>query len=189
MGKIESGILKKGDELVISPTKEKLKIDSIECDFSEKPIECAFPGENIYMNVKGIDIGNVNGGYILSDPTFPAPTVKVFRASVRITNCREKNPLFCAGSTAVMHLHTLTVEVTFKKIVAELDNNGKPKKNKNGRIEKTTFVKKNQSALIDFEVDQKISCEPFKLFKNLSTFTLRDEGLTLAIGKVTKIIE
>eukprot|EP01091_Cochliopodium_minus_P012067 TRINITY_DN3574_c0_g1_i2.p1 TRINITY_DN3574_c0_g1~~TRINITY_DN3574_c0_g1_i2.p1 ORF type:complete len:546 (+),score=189.89 TRINITY_DN3574_c0_g1_i2:31-1668(+) len=189
MGKIESGILRKGDELYLSPTKEKVKIESIEFDFSEKPIECAFPGENVYINVKGVDVNNISPGYILSELSFPAPSVKVFRASVMITNVRDTNPLFCAGSTAVMHLHTLTCEVIFKKIIAEIGQDRKPKKNKNGKVEKITFVKKGSNALIDFEVDQRISCESYKEFKNLATFTLRDEGLTLAIGKVTKIID
>jgi len=62
------------------------------------------------------------------------------------------------------------------------------KKNKNGKVEKITYVKKNSNALIDFEVDPRISCEGYKDFKNLSTFTLRDEGITLAIGKITKIL-
>ena len=188
MGKVESGILRKGDELVISPTKEKVKIISIEYDFSKDPIEVVFPGENVYINVRGVDINNISPGYVLSDSLNPCPSVQVFRASVLITNCRESNPIYSAGSYAVMHIHTLTIEVEFEKIIAELGSNQKPKKNKNGKIEKIAFVKKGSYALIDFKVKQKIACDIFKNSKRLSSFTLRDEGITLAIGKIIKII-
>jgi len=188
MGKIESGVVREGDDLVISPTKEVLKVVGIETDFSEGNIKAAFPGENVYLVVKGVDLNNVNTGYILSDTFFPAPSVKTFRGSVVITNAREKNPIFCAGSTAVMHIHTLTIDVTFQKIVAELGPDRKPICGKNGKPVRPRFVKKGSNCLIDFTVEQSISLEIFNDFKTLSTFTLRDESLTLAIGKVTKII-
>ena len=187
MGKIYGGVLKEGDELVISPTKELLQIVSIECDFSENPIKAAFPGENVYLSVKGIDMNNINPGYILSDPQLPAPVVKIFRGAVIITNGRENNPIFTTKSTAVMHIHTLTVDVIFKKIICVLDKEGKPKR-KNGKIEKVSFVQKGDHALIDFEVEQRISCDAFKNDRHFSTFTLRGDSLTLGIGKITKIL-
>lgn len=188
MGKIESGVVREGDDLVICPTKEVLKVVAIETDFSQGSIKAAFPGENVYLVVKGVEANNINAGYILCEPSSPTPSVKVFRASVFITNAREKNPIFCSGSTAVMHLHTLQIDVTFKKIVAELGNDKKPILGKNGKPVRPRFVKKGANCLIDFEVEQSISCEVYNDFKTLATFTLRDESLTLAIGKITKII-
>lgn len=182
-GKVESGTVREGDSLVISPTKEVVKVVAIENDFVEGNIKIAIPNDNVYFIVKGIDINNINVGNILSDPINPAQSAKKFRASVYITNSRETNPIFCAGSTAVMHIHTMVTNVTFIKIVTKLGPDKKPIKDSH-----LCFVKKGDRCIIDFEIDQIIACETYDNFKTLSTFTLRDESLTLAIGKVIKIL-
>ncbi|CAF1566079.1 unnamed protein product, partial [Rotaria sp. Silwood1] len=53
------------------------------------------------------------------------------------------------------------------------------------------FIKQNQVAIARFELSQSgqaICMEPFKRFPQLGRFTLRNEGRTIAIGKVLEII-
>jgi peptide chain release factor subunit 3 len=54
------------------------------------------------------------------------------------------------------------------------------------------FIKQDQVAIVRFELiqsGQAISMEPFKRFPQLGRFTLRDEGWTVAVDKVLKIVE
>ncbi|CAB3388941.1 Hypothetical predicted protein [Cloeon dipterum] len=51
------------------------------------------------------------------------------------------------------------------------------------------FVKQDQVVIMRLECAGVICLEPFKLFPQMGRFTLRDEGKTIAIGKVLKVIE
>ena len=58
--------------------------------------------------------------------------------------------------------------------------------------ERPRFIKQDQVAIARFELSQAggaICMEPFKRFPQLGRFTLRDEGRTVAVGKVLKIVE
>lgn len=52
------------------------------------------------------------------------------------------------------------------------------------------FVKQNQVAIMRFECPAGMICmEPFSQFQQMGRFTLRDEGRTVAMGKVLRIVE
>jgi peptide chain release factor subunit 3 len=54
------------------------------------------------------------------------------------------------------------------------------------------YKKKGQVAITRFELSQSgqaICMEPIERFPRLSQFTLRDDGRTVAVGKVLQIIE
>ena len=87
-----------------------------------------------------------------------------------------------------MHLHTLMTNVTIVKIVTELGKDRQPILGPTGKPIRPRFVKKGSNCVIDFKVQAPIACELYKDFKSLSTFTLRDEGLTLALGYIIKIL-
>ena len=50
------------------------------------------------------------------------------------------------------------------------------------------YVKSNSSVLCKFTLSKAVCMETFSTLPQLGRFTLRDEGKTIAIGKVTKII-
>lgn len=55
---------------------------------------------------------------------------------------------------------------------------------------KPRFVKQDQLALMRLECTGGMVCmEPFSKFQQMGRFTLRDEGKTIAIGKVLRIVE
>jgi len=51
------------------------------------------------------------------------------------------------------------------------------------------FVKQDQVAVMRLETAGVVCVEPFKLFPQMGRFTLRDEGRTIAIGKVLRVVE
>lgn len=56
-------------------------------------------------------------------------------------------------------------------------------------IRRPKFVKSQSVVWCEIEVEQTVCVEPFKDMMPLGRFTLRDEGKTIAIGKVIKLID
>lgn len=179
MGKVESGSCKKGDNLLIMPNKTIVNIDILWRDEDEvNRVRC---GENIKVKLRGVDEADVNPGFVLCDPTTPCKTGRVFDAQVAIL---EHKSIICAGYSAVCHMHTVAEEVTVKLLICLVDKKTGEKSKVRPR-----FVKQEQIAIMRFEASGVICMEAFKDYPQLGRFTLRDEGKTIAIGKVLKVVE
>ena len=99
----------------------------------------------------------------------------------------EHKSIICPGYSAVLHIHAAAVEVQLRKLITLID-----RKTGDRTQEHPRFIKQDQVAIARFELiqsGQAICMEPFKLFPQLGRFTLRDEGRTVAVGKVLKIVE
>jgi len=99
----------------------------------------------------------------------------------------EHKSIICPGYSAVLHVHAAAVEVQLKKLITLID-----RKTGQRTQEHPRFIKQDQVAIARFELTQTgqaICMEPFKRFPQLGRFTLRDEGRTVAVGKVLKIVE
>lgn len=179
MGKVESGECKKGMSLFLMPNRTSVIVDQLWSDDDE--VTSVGPGENVKIKVKGIEEEDVSPGFVLCDPTNPIRTGRIFDAQVVIL---EHKSIICAGYSAVMHIHCVAEEVTVKALICLVDK-------KTGEKSKTRprFVKQDQVAIMRIECAGIICLEQFKLFPQMGRFTLRDEGKTIAIGKVLKVIE
>ncbi|XP_034241915.1 eukaryotic peptide chain release factor GTP-binding subunit ERF3A isoform X3 [Thrips palmi] len=179
MGKVESGECKKGMSLIIMPNRTSVIVDQLWSDDDE--VTSIGPGENVKIKVKGIEEEDVSPGFVLCDPSNPIKTGRMFDAQVVIL---EHKSIICAGYSAVMHIHCVAEEVTVKALICLVDK-------KTGDKSKTRprFVKQDQVAIMRIECAGIICLERFKLFPQMGRFTLRDEGKTIAIGKVLKVIE
>lgn len=129
-----------------------------------------------------------------------APALGIAPPSVRFTrfvrNCFIIffRALFTAGYNCVLHVHTAIEECTVLKLLKEMDmKTGKPKMEIIGgtkekpRFSSPRFVKSGTVVWCRIKVDNLICVEPFKDMMPLGRFTLRDEGKTIAIGKVIKV--
>ncbi|XP_014288587.1 eukaryotic peptide chain release factor GTP-binding subunit ERF3A isoform X2 [Halyomorpha halys] len=179
MGKVESGEMKKGQSLIIMPNRTPVVVDQLWSDDEE--VTSVGPGENIKAKLKGVEEEDVSPGFVLCDPSSPARTGRVFDAQVVIL---EHKSIICAGYSAVMHIHCVAEEVTVKALICLID-----KKTGEKTRSRPRFVKQDQVAIMRIECAGVICMEQFKLFPQMGRFTLRDEGKTIAIGKVLKIIE
>ncbi|KAH8391851.1 hypothetical protein KR215_005716 [Drosophila sulfurigaster] len=179
MGKVESGMARKGQNLLVMPNRTQVAVDQLFSDDYE--VTSVGPGENVKIKLKGIEEEDVSPGFVLCDATNPIKTGKVFDAQVVIL---EHKSIICAGYSAVMHIHCAAEEVTVKALICLVDK-------KTGEKSKTRprFVKQDQVAIMRIECYGMICLEQFKLFPQMGRFTLRDENKTIAIGKVLKVIE
>lgn len=179
MGKVESGEVKKGQNLLVMPNRTQVSVDQLWSDDVE--VTSVSPGENVKIKLKGIEEEDVSPGFVLCDSLNPIRTGKIFDAQIVIL---EHKSIICAGYSAVMHMHCAAEEVTVKALICLVDK-------KTGEKSKTRprFVKQDQVAIMRIECSGMICVEPFKLFPQMGRFTLRDENKTIAIGKVLKVIE
>ncbi|KAI3389227.1 hypothetical protein SNEBB_007776 [Seison nebaliae] len=181
LGKVESGSVAVNDKILLMPNKTKVEVTNIYLDDVE--ITKALSGDNIKLKLKGIDESDVQAGNVLCSLANYCAIGKVFDAEVVILNSKS---IICPGFSAVLHLQCATKEVSFKAILALKDK-------KTGKIvkgERPRFIRQDQSAIVRFEVKEGCMClETYKNFSQLGRFNIRDEDITLGIGKVLKIIE
>lgn len=117
VGKIESGHLRKGDNLILMPNKDSVEIAAIYTEMEEE-VPQAMCGDNVRLRLRGVEDEDVAPGFVLTSPLKPIRTVRQFEAQLAIL---EHKNIICAGYSAVMHIHTLSEEVTLPVCLAILN--------------------------------------------------------------------
>jgi len=180
VGKLESGRIHKNDPLLLMPNKTTVEVAAIYNEMEEE-VSHAYSGDNVRLRLRGVDDEDVNPGFMLTSPGKPVHAVSQFEAELVILD--HKN-IICAGYSAVMHVHTLSEEVTLAALLHYFDKKTNRKSKKPPQ-----FAKKGQKIIALVETTAPVCVEPFKQYPQLGRFTLRDEGKTIAIGKVVKLRE
>ncbi|XP_043568049.1 eukaryotic peptide chain release factor GTP-binding subunit ERF3A [Chiloscyllium plagiosum] len=178
LGKLESGLIGKGHQLVMMPNKHNVEVLGLLSDDVET--ETADPGENLKIRLKGIEEEEILPGFILCDHGSLCHSGRTFDAQIVII---EHKSIICPGYNAVLHIHTCIEEVQIAALICLVDK-------KSGEKSKTRprFVKQDQVCIARLRTAGTICLETFKDFPQMGRFTLRDEGKTIAIGKVLKLI-
>ncbi|KAG0358288.1 translation termination factor GTPase eRF3, partial [Gamsiella multidivaricata] len=178
VGKIEAGSIKKGAHLLMMPNSAKVEVQAIFNELEEE-IPAAAVGDNIRLRLRGIEEEDIMIGFVLCSPKNPIHAVSRFEATLGILD--HKN-IICAGYTAVLHIHNAIEEITLSAMLHLIDK-------KTGRKSKRPpqFLKKGQQGIVMIETGGPLCVETFADSPRMGRFTLRDEGKTIAIGKITKL--
>uniref|UniRef100_W5MKW1 G1 to S phase transition 1, like n=1 Tax=Lepisosteus oculatus TaxID=7918 RepID=W5MKW1_LEPOC len=178
LGKLESGSICKAQQLVMMPNKHTVEVLSLLSDDVET--EFAGPGENLKLRLKGIEEEEILPGFILCNAENLCHSGRTFDAQIVII---EHKSIICPGYNAVLHIHTCIEEVQITALICLVDK-------KSGEKSKTRprFVKQDQVCIARLRTAGTICLETFKDFPQMGRFTLRDEGKTIAIGKVLKLV-
>ncbi|XP_007953149.1 eukaryotic peptide chain release factor GTP-binding subunit ERF3A-like [Orycteropus afer afer] len=178
LGKLESGSIFKGQQLVMMPNKHNVEVLGILSDDAET--DSVVPGENLKIRLKGIEEEEILPGFILCDPNSLCHCGRTFDVQIVII---EHKSIICPGYNAVLHIHTCIEEVEITALISLVDK-------KSGEKSKTRprFVKQDQVCIARLRTAGTICLETFKDFPQMGRFTLRDEGKTIAIGKVLKLV-
>jgi peptide chain release factor subunit 3 len=179
MGKVESGSVREGDSMLIMPNKAHVKVLAVYCD--EDKVKRAGPGENLRVRLSGIEEEDISAGFVLSSISQPIPAVTEFVAQLQILELLD-NAIFTAGYKAVLHIHAVVEECEIVELLQQID----PKTKKPMR-KRVLFVKNGAIVLCRIQVNNMICIEKFSDFPQLGRFTLRTEGKTVAVGKVTDL--
>ncbi|PKI83726.1 Sup35p [Malassezia vespertilionis] len=174
VGKIESGTIKKGENLVLMPNATNVEVLGLYSEVDEE-VPAAISGDNVRIKLKGVDLDEVQAGFVLTDPKDPVHVVTRFEAQLAILEHRN---IICAGYSAVMHAHSLSEEVNLAELLHYYDKKTGKKSRKGPQ-----FAKKGMKIIAQIQATAPIALERFKDCPQLGRFTLRDEGKTIAIGK------
>ncbi|KAM0439972.1 hypothetical protein ACHAPT_001072 [Fusarium lateritium] len=181
-GKIEAGVVKKGMGMIMMPNKQNVEAAAVYGE-QEEEVTLAQCGDQVRIRLKGIEEDDILPGFVLCSPKRLVHTVAEFEAQIRIL---ELKSILTAGFNCVLHVHSAIEEVTFAALLHKLQK-GTGRKSKNP----PTHAKRGDSIIARMQViggAGAVCVERFEDYPQMGRFTLRDQGQTIAIGKITKLV-
>ncbi|RLI17496.1 elongation factor 1-alpha, partial [Candidatus Bathyarchaeota archaeon] len=172
VGRVETGVMKVNDTVLIMPTGLKAEVKSIE--MHHQPLQEAKAGDNIGFNLRGVGKGDIKKGDVVCDPNHPAPVAEEFTAQIIVLN----HPTVIApGYTPVFHIHTAQVACKITEILKKMDP-------KTGQVvqENPEYIKTGDAAIIKVKPTKPVVIEKQSDFPQLARFAIRDMGQTVAAG-------
>jgi peptide chain release factor subunit 3 len=177
MGKVESGTLRPGMKVIVMPTRNEYKVDSVWA--GEDPVKFAKPGENILVKLSGCGLEDVQKGFVIcTNP--PCRAVTRIICQIGLMDLPDNAKIFTAGFEAMFHAHTVEEECTVVKIFETT--------NRKGLVDKSGgFARVGMKVVCMIETARSVSVETYDDKPFLGRFTLRTEGKTIAVGKILKL--
>lgn len=177
VGRVETGVLKEGDQVIFMPSNKKGEVKSLEMHHTRIPK--AEPGDNIGFNVRGIARADVRRGDVCGHVSNVPTVAKEFIGQIIVI---YHPTAIAAGYTPVFHYHTGQVACRFTELLTKIDP-------RSGQVvqEKPDFLKTGDAAIVRIEPLQPIAIEKYTEFPELGRFAIRDMGTTVAAGVVKEI--
>ncbi|AKB16616.1 elongation factor 1-alpha [Methanosarcina thermophila MST-A1] len=172
VGRVETGVMKKGDKVIFMPGGASGEVKSIEMHHEEIPQ--AVPGDNIGWNVRGIGKNDVRRGDVCGHVDNPPKVADEFVGQIVVL---QHPSAITAGYTPVFHAHTAQIACQLIQLNKKLDP-------KTGQVkeENPTFLKAGDAAIVTIKPTKPMVIEPVKEIPQLGRFAIRDMGMTIAAG-------
>ncbi|HJJ30097.1 MAG TPA: translation elongation factor EF-1 subunit alpha, partial [Methanocorpusculum sp.] len=116
VGRIETGILKKGQKISFMPANVFGEVKSIEMHHEE--FAEALPGDNVGFNVRGIAKNDVRRGDVCGPADVPPTVADEFTAQIVVL---QHPSVLSIGYTPVFHCHTSQTACMFTELNKKLD--------------------------------------------------------------------
>jgi elongation factor 1-alpha len=178
VGRVETGVMKKGDNVIFEPPGVSGEVKSIE--MHHEMLEQAEPGDNVGFNVRGVGKNDIRRGDVAGH-TSNAPTVaKEFTAQIVVL---QHPGVITVGYTPVFHCHTAQVACTFLELQKKLDPaTGQVKE------EHPDFLKTGDAAFVVVKPTKPMVIEKIKDIPHMGRFAIRDMGQTVAAGMCIDLV-
>ena len=178
-GRVEQGTINSGDIVRVSREGiENLKVFSIEMHHKTWP--CAKPGDNVGMNMKGLDKMNMpKVGDVISLQTESLQPVKSFVCQVVV---QEHPGQLKPGFSPCVHVRTAKSSCKMTKIVWKMG-----KKTGNEKQENPPFLEMGENAEIEFEPQQLFYLESFDKCEGMGRIAVMDSNQLVMLGKVMSV--
>lgn len=183
VGKVETGIMKVGQKVIILPGRTGTgipgEIKTIEAHHETLPDAPA--GMNVGVNIRGIGKKDIARGDVICEASSPIPIVEEFIAQIAVIN----HPTVLAkGYTPVFHIHTAQVPCQFTELIEQIDP-------KSGQVIKQNpdFLKNGDVAKVRIRPQGNLCLETAKENPFMGRFAVRDAGATVAAGMCLEIVK
>ncbi|MCL4403693.1 MAG: translation elongation factor EF-1 subunit alpha [Candidatus Marsarchaeota archaeon] len=177
VGRVETGVLKAGDAVVIMPSGIKTEVKSIE--MHHQALQKAEPGDNIGFNIKNVAKSDVKRGDVIGPASNPPTVASEFTAQVVILHHQN---VIAKGYTPVFHIHTAQIACTFVDILERKD----PRTGQTLEQNPAT-LKTGDMAIVKIKPTKPIVIEKFSDIPQLGRFAIRDMGETIGAGIVMDV--
>jgi elongation factor 1-alpha len=178
VGRIETGILRKGAAITIAPGNHNGVCKSVESEHIN--YDEAEAGMNVGFNVKGIEMKNIKRGSVCGEAKNDAPrTAKSFTAQVVLIGVRNA---IVKGYTPLIDCHTSHTACKFEELISKIDR-------RTGReTEKDPSELKNgDSAIVKLTPVKDMVVESYSEYPQLGRFAIRDSSRTIGVGLVKSV--
>jgi len=174
VGKIETGIMKPGQKIVILPgrTGKGVEGEVKTIEMHHESLSIAEPGDNVGVNLRGVGKKDIARGDVICDAANPPKVVDEFIGQIAIIS-----PLgvIAVGYTPVFHVHTAQVPCKFVELIEKTAPDG-------SKVEKPDFLKSGDVAKVRIKPIGNLILENQKDNPHMSRFAIRDAGTTVAAG-------
>ena len=177
MGKVESGTVRNGMKIMMMPTRNEYKISGLWA--GETPVNVARPGENVLVKLSGCGTEDALKGYVICSAPYCRAVTK-FICELAILDMPDNQPIMTAGFNAMFHSHTCEEPCSVVKVFETTDRKGKTNKN-------AAFANVGMRLICMLETERSVPVDTFAHMPFMGRFTLRTEGKTIGIGKITKL--
>jgi elongation factor 1-alpha len=179
VGRVETGKIKVGDNVIVMPKGAKAEVKSIETHHT--PMQEASAGDNIGFNLRGVAKEDLKRGDVIGPASNPPNVAAEFSAQIIVVH---HPTAIAAGYTPVLHAHTAQVAAIISELTSKLDaRTNQPVE------EKPKSIKTGDSAIVKIKPLRPLCIETFREFPEMGRFALRDMGTTIAAGVVREITE
>lgn len=176
VGKIETGIMKVGDKIIIVPGREgkgvRGEVKTIEMHHAA--VDKAGPGDNVGFNVRGIGAKDAARGDVLGKEDNVPTVATEFTAQIVVLN---HPTVVTVGYTPVFHIHTAQVACQITAIEKKIN----PATGETIQ-ENPDFLKNGEAAIVKIKPVQPLCIETQKEIPHMARFAVRDSGQTVAAG-------
>ena len=183
VGKIETGVMKVGDKIIVVPGREgkgvQGEVKSIE--MHHNAVDKAEPGDNVGFNVRGIGVKDAARGDVLGKTDNPPTVATEFTAQIVVLN---HPTVVTVGYTPVFHIHTAQVACQITAIEKKIN----PATGETLQ-ENPDFLKNGEAAIVKIKPVQAMCIETQKEIPQMSRFAVRDSGQTVAAGMCIELVK
>ena len=178
VGKIETGIMKIGQKVVVLPGRSGTGISgevrTIEAHHEQ--MQEAESGDNVGISIRGVGKKDVARGDVVCDAANPPKIAAEFIAQVAVIS----HPTVIAkGYTPVFHVHTAQIPCQFVELI-EVNRGGET-------IASPDFLKNGDVAKVKIQPKGNLVLETQADNPHMSRFAIRDAGSTVAAGVCIEI--
>jgi len=178
VGRVETGILKPNDQIIIMPSGIKTEVKSIE--MHHQSLQQAIPGDNVGFNIKNVDKKDIKRGDVVGPVSNPPSVASEFTALIIVL---QHPNVIARGYTPVFHIHTAQLACTITDILEKKD----PKTGQTIETNPDT-IKTGDAAVVKIKPTKPIAVEKYSDFPQLGRFAIRDMGETIGAGRIIDIV-
>src|SRR3989344_3620648 len=183
VGRVETGIMKVGDKVIIVPGREGKGVTG-ECktiEMHHEQVNEAIPGDNIGFNVRGIGKKDIARGDVLGHVDNIPTLASEFTAQIVVINHPS---VLTVGYTPVFHIHTAQVACQIIQIVKKINP-------ATGEVlqENPDMLKNGDVAVVRVKPSKPLVIEKQSEIPHMARFAIRDAGNTVAAGMCIDLVK